>query len=35
MKIKKVLFLSLLLAATVATASQRVVVCEEITTVTG
>lgn len=35
MNIKKVLLLSLLLAAAVAPASQRVMVCEEITTVSG
>jgi hypothetical protein len=35
MNIKKVLFLSLLLAASVALASQRVMVCEEITTTSG
>jgi hypothetical protein len=35
MNIKKVLFLSLLLAASVALASQRVMVYEEITTVSG
>ncbi len=35
MNIKKVLFLSLLLAATVALASQRMMVCEEITTTSG
>lgn len=35
MNIKKILFLSLLLAASVALASQRVMVCEEFTTVSG
>jgi hypothetical protein len=35
MNIKRVLFLSLLLAASVALASQRVMVCEEITTTSG
>jgi hypothetical protein len=35
MNIKKVLFLSLLLAASVVLASQRVMVCEEFTTVSG
>lgn len=35
MNTKKVLFLSLLLAASVALASQRVMVCEEITTTSG
>jgi len=35
MNMSKILVLSLLLAASVALASQRVMVCEEITTVSG